>query len=239
MPVQSGSTVLDDTIKTKLRGLRPRPHIHRVSVPCKLCQKRRARRHCPGAAGEICPQCCGSERENTIDCPLTCEYLREARQHEALPPVNEADVPNMDIRLSEKFIREQEPLVFALALALKRAMEAGNAVDLDAREALEAAIQTYRTLQSGLIYESRPSNPYAMAIQDKLKEGVEELRQGLRQQGMGEMIRDADVLGVLVFLQRLERQHSNGRRRGRAFFDFLRGYLPEPEGASAPPVVIP
>jgi len=39
-------------------------------------------------------------------------------------------------------------------------------------------------------------------------------------------LRDADVLGALVFLQRLELQHNNGRRRGRAFVDFLRAYFP-------------
>ena len=39
-------------------------------------------------------------------------------------------------------------------------------------------------------------------------------------------MRDADLLGVLVFLQRLELQHNNGRRRGRAFFDFLRATFP-------------
>ena len=53
-------------------------------------------------------------------------------------------------------------------------------------------------------------------------------------------LRDADVLGVLVFLQRLELQHSNGRRKGRAFLDFLRAYLPEPEEqpATAQPSLI-
>ena len=80
-------------------------------------------------------------------------------------PISEEQLPNKDIRLSEKFIREHEPLVFTLALALKNAMEAGQAVDFDAREAMEALIRTYRTLESGLIYETRPQNPYAAAIQ--------------------------------------------------------------------------
>jgi hypothetical protein len=39
-------------------------------------------------------------------------------------------------------------------------------------------------------------------------------------------IRDSEVLGVLVFLQRLELQNNNGRRRGRAFLDMLRGFFP-------------
>jgi hypothetical protein len=34
--------------------------------------------------------------------------------------------------------------------------------------------------------------------------------------------RDTDVLAVLAFLQRLEIDRNNGRKRGRAFIDFLR-----------------
>jgi hypothetical protein len=150
----------------------------------------------------------------------------------------EADVPNMDISLSEQFIGEREPLVFALALALKRAMEVEKAVDLDAREALEAMIRTYRTLESGLIYETRPANPYAAKIQEKLLADIEELRKGIGEEIRMQMMKDADVLGVLVFMQRLERQHYNNRRRGRAFMDFLRGYLPEPQSpAETSPLV--
>jgi len=204
-----------------------------VNVPCKLCEKRRARRHCPGTDGEICPQCCGSERENTIHCPASCEYLREARFHEQPPPVPEDQIPNKDIRISEQFLREREALMFTLAVALKRAMETGDAVDFDAREALEAQIRTYRTLQSGLIYETRPANPFAAAIQRELQSAVEELREEIAEQQGMHTLRDTDVLGILVFLQRLEMQYNNGRRRGKAFRDFLTGYLPEPPEASS------
>jgi len=206
-----------------------------VNIPCKICEKRRARRHCPGVEGEICPQCCGAERENSIDCPAACEYLREARFHEQPPAVADAQIPNPDIRLSEKFLREMEPLVFILALALKRAMESGGAVDFDAREALDAEIRTYRTLQSGLIYDTRPPNPYAARIQEKLREAVEEIRKELAERNGVHTLRDADILGVLVFLQRLELQYNNGRRRGRAFHGFLTGYLPE---TPAPAVLV-
>ena len=185
--------------------------------------------------GEICPQCCGEQREITIDCPASCEYLKEARFREQPPPIAEDQVPNPDIRLSEKFLREMEPLVFTLAVALKRAMEGGSAVDFDAREGLEAEIRTYRTLQTGLIYDTRSANPYAASIQQKLREAVEEFRRELVQQSGMHTLRDADVLGVLVFLQRLEMKYNNGRRRGRAFRDFLSGYLPE---AAAPAVVV-
>ena len=133
--------------------------------------------------------------------------------------------------MSEKFIREHEPLLLTLVLALKEAMETGQAVDFDAREALEALIRTYRTLESGLIYETRPQNPYAAAIQRSLRESIEEFRKRMVEELGMHTLRDADILGTLVFVQRLEIQRNNGRRRGRAFFDFLTSYLPESPAA--------
>jgi hypothetical protein len=114
-------------------------------------------------------------------------------------------------------------------------METGGAVDFDAREALDAEIRTYRTLQTGLIYDTRAPNPYAAAIQQKLREAVEQFSKELAEQRGMVTVRDADVLGVLVFLQRLEMRYNNGRQRGRAFRDFLTGYLPE---APAPAVLV-
>jgi hypothetical protein len=115
-----------------------------------------------------------------------------------------------------------------LTLALARVMEKEHAVDSDAREALDSLIRTYRTLQSGLIYESRPTNPYAAAIQSALAKAVDDLRAKVAEESGMNTLRDADVLGTLVFLQRLELQHDNSRRRGRAFFQFLLTHFPAP-----------
>jgi hypothetical protein len=208
-----------------------------VNTPCKLCEKKRARRYCPGVGGEICPQCCGIARENTIECPLDCEHLQAARQHERPAPLSEKDFPELpkkEVRVTEQFLKDQDHLVIWLSHSLARAMESGNAVDGDAREALAALIKTYRTLESGLIYESRPQNPYAAAIQEELKAAIEELRQNLVEEAglqVSTGLKDSDILGVLVFLQRLEIQHNNGRRRGRAFLDLLRTYFPATQAA--------
>lgn len=203
-----------------------------MNVPCKICEKKRARRFCPALAGEICPSCCGTERENTIDCPLTCEYLQEARLREHPAPLAEGAVPNQDIPLTEEFLRQHDDLVVWLSSALMRAMDAAHAVDSDAREALDALIRTYRTRESGLIYETRPANPYAARLQDALKDSLEELRKEATESSGMHSLRDADILGVLVFLERFELQYANGRRRGRAFFDFLSRHfsnMPPPE----------
>jgi len=44
------------------------------------------------------------------------------------------------------------------------------------------------------------------------------------------------VLGVLVFLQRIELDRNNGRRRGRAFIDGLRGFY---SGEAEPSASLP
>lgn len=197
-----------------------------MTALCKLCNKRRARRYCPGTRGDICAVCCGTERENTIDCPADCEHLQKARRREKPPVLNPADLPNQDVRLSEQFVEEHEKAIMWLTLALARAMEKERCVDLDAREALDALIRTYRTLQSGLIYETRPQNPYAAALQVALQQSIEELRKRMTEETGMNSLRDADVLGALVFLQRMEFRNNNGRKRGRAFSDFLRTAFP-------------
>lgn len=197
-----------------------------MSVPCKLCEKKRAKRYCPGSGGEICPSCCGAERENTIDCPLDCEFLREARLHEKPAPPAVESLPNADIPLNDKFLREHEPIILFLCLTLRTSMESSKAVDSDAREALDALIRTYRTLESGLIYESRPTNPFAAEVQEGLKKGIEELKKMVAEESGVQSLRDSEILGCLVLLERLELEYNNGRRRSRAFLDFLRTSFP-------------
>lgn len=203
---------------------------------CALCETRKPRRWCPGVRGEICAPCCGAEREVSVDCPFDCEYLREARRHDRQPDVDPDRFPNRDVRVTEEFLLRNEALVIFLGQSLFRsAAEAAGAVDLDIREALEAMIRTHRTLESGLIYETRPANPFAAAVQQALQANLEEFRRRMIERSGLHTLRDAEVLGVLVFLQRLEIQHNNGRRRGRAFLDFLRGYFDR----DASPIVVP
>src|SRR5437899_10325772 len=87
-------------------------------VTCKICQTRRPRRYCPGVEGDICSICCGTEREVTISCPLECEHLRESRLREKMPDVNPDNFPNRDVRITEQFLSEHEPLVLFLSISL-------------------------------------------------------------------------------------------------------------------------
>jgi hypothetical protein len=137
------------------------------------------------------------------------------------------DFPNQDIRVSDRFLTEREPLLIFLASPLTQAsLEADGANDFDIRDALQSLIQTYRTLQTGLYYETRPPNPIAGRIYAHLQQRVAEFREEVAQEQGIHSIRDNDILGLLVFLERLELQHNNGRRKGRAFLQFLKQFFP-------------
>jgi hypothetical protein len=213
------------------------------SMACAICELRKPRRYCPGVRGDICSLCCGNEREQTVSCPLSCEYLREARMREKLPEVDPKAVPNLDIKITERFLAENEPVLIFVAGTLAAAALGSNmqheVIDFDVREALEALIKTYRTRESGLFYDTRPANPIAGALYADLMQNIEAFQQDLAKRGGVGSVRDVTILGMLVFLQRLEFQHNNGRRRGRAFLDFLRQQFPSKPAEPAPSLLHP
>ena len=201
-------------------------------MKCRLCEMRKPRRYCPGVSGDICSICCGDKREVTVDCPLDCPYLAEARLHEKLIEIVPEEVPNRDIRVPEEFLRDHEPLlIFLGAKILEAALATRGAADSDVREALESMIRTLRTLQSGLYYETKPDNPVAASVQQKVQEGVEALRKELSEKG-APALRDAEILGTLVFLQHLAIARNNGRLHGRAYLSYLYAHFPhKPQNA--------
>jgi len=192
-------------------------------MKCKICQSRRPRRECPGVRGDICAVCCGTEREVTVNCPLDCAYLADARLHEKALEIDPEQVPNKDVRISESFLRDHSELLAVAGSALFQvSADTPGTADGDVAEALDALVRTYRTMDSGLIYETRPSNLMAAAIQQRVREQIGQYQQQRRERLGMETLRDADVLGVLVFFQRLLFTNNNGRKRGRAFLDLLR-----------------
>jgi len=146
-------------------------------MSCAICHTRRPKRFCPGVRGEICTICCGTEREVTVDCPLDCIYLREAHQHEKIEPTDPHNFPNQDIRVTEDFLRDHEPLLLFLARTLlDAALATSGAVDFDVREALDGLVRTYRTLKRGGYYETMPANPIAANICRVVQIGIGEFR---------------------------------------------------------------
>jgi hypothetical protein len=206
-------------------------------MTCAICETRRPRRACPGVNGDICAICCGTEREVTVSCPLDCEYLQEARRREPVRDSVPEELPNSDVQVTERLIRDNEDLLNTLGRGLVHAALQVGAVDADAHEALAALARTYRTLQSGVFYATRPNGAFAAALYDAVQQVATQFREEEKRRGVTHT-RDADLLGILVFLQQVEHERSNGRPRGRAFIDALRGHyetsasVPSPERSS-------
>lgn len=196
-------------------------------VLCKICGKRRARRACPAVQGDICAICCGTEREVSLSCPLECEWLQEAhRREKAVPSGNELSNPDIDV--TEEFIRSHEELLlFSIYSLFQAALRAPNAVDADVIAALEALIQTHRTLESGLVYETRAENRIAAAVQQSFAASLADYQKTRTEREHLSSYRNAEILGVLVFLHRFALQNQNGRPRGRMYLDLLRQMVPE------------
>jgi hypothetical protein len=194
-------------------------------VPCAICHTRKPRRYCPAVNGEICPVCCATGREESIDCPLGCEYLRDAHRHEKKPAIDASDIPNQDIKITQSFLAGNQVFLAYVAVALFDNVNGWpETTDWDIRDALNALIRTYRTLRTGLYYESKPDNLYAARISTGVQSKIAFIKQEEIAATGKSTVHDATILGVLTFLQRLEYSRNNGRRRSRAFIDFLSGF---------------
>jgi hypothetical protein len=208
-------------------------------LACQLCEKRKARRYCPAVRGDICPVCCGEQREETLDCPLDCEHLQEARTYEKLPELDRTQMPYPEIEVRDSFLDRNDHLLrFLGGVLLESALSSPQVIDEDLRECLDSLARTYKTLETGLLYETVPSNIIAAAIYRRLQDQLRQYRELMRRETGVATVRDADILGVLVFLLRLEVGYRNGRRRSRAFIDLLRRHF-EPGAISASPHASP
>src|SRR5215472_8575067 len=117
-------------------------------LSCAICEKRKEKRFCPAVHGRICPQCCGEQREVTLDCPSECVYLRQARQHEKPRPVAELDTEALfpKVEIGDAFIYEQEPLILGLSYSLAKSARSGRSMgDSDLITALTALVRSYET----------------------------------------------------------------------------------------------
>ncbi len=202
------------------------------TILCAICKKKKARRECPGVHGWICAPCCGAEREVTVDCPLDCVYLREARRHEPEQTPLAENIPFPGIEVGDAFLDEHGQLIGLIAFQLLRsALAHPKTTDNDLQAAIEKLVQTYETLSSGIYYESLPEEGAQIAVFRDLKKFFDEFQEKERQKGSLTRLKESDVIQALVFLSRLGVLHSNQRARGRAFIDFLRRLYPESASA--------
>jgi hypothetical protein len=200
-------------------------------LSCAICEVRKEKRFCPAIHGRICPQCCGEQREVTLDCPSDCPYLRQAREHEKPRPREQFDRASLflQVEISEQFTYEREHLLMGLSYALAQAAHAERSLnDQDLISALMAMCTSYeRLVNSGLHYEQPLTGVAQHAVAAQVQEMLKQFREAEQKQLGFSRLHDSDVLKSLVFLLRLAHGRTSGRPKSRAVIDFLFAQFPE------------
>ena len=214
-------------------------------MSCAICEERKEKRFCPAVHGKICSQCCGEQREVTLDCPSDCPYLQQSREHakehngQFGEQEREALFPEVEI--NEQFLYEREELILGLSFALAKSARADRSLaDRDLIAAVSSLANSYQTLvNSSLIYEPAIANVAQQNIVRDIAREVEtmvrEFRAAEQQQIGHTRLRDSEVLKALVFLLRMGLGRTSGRPKSRAFVDFLFAQFPEKHSAIVGP----
>jgi hypothetical protein len=209
------------------------------SLACAICEIRKEKRFCPAVHGRICSQCCGEQREVTLDCPSDCPYLIQAREHEKPRPADQLDPAALFLKIEvpDQFMYEREHLLMGLTFALAKAARGDrNLNDRDLIGGISALANRYeRLVNSGLHYEQPLASEARRRVAIEVENMLKEYREA-EQKHMGySSLRESDVLKALVFLVRLAHGRTSGRLKSRAFVDFLYAQFPEKDSAVLTP----
>jgi hypothetical protein len=209
------------------------------SVSCAICEKRKEKRFCPAIHGRICPQCCGEQREVTLDCPGDCVYLQQAREHEkprGVADLNQADL-FLQVEVGDQFLYQREHLIMGLTFALAKSIRADRSLkDSDLIAALTSLTKTCETLvNSGLHYETPIASAAQQAVAAEVQNMLKEYREAEQKHVGYVQLRDSEVLRALVFMVRMAHGRTSGRPKSRAFVDFLLAQFPEKTSGVASP----
>jgi hypothetical protein len=204
-------------------------------LSCAICETRKEKRFCPAVHGRICPQCCGEQREVTLDCPLDCPYLRQAREHEKPRAADQIDPAGLflQVEVSDQFMYEKEHLLMGLTYALAKAARADRSLhDQDLIATLTMLASSYeRRVNSGLHYEQPLTSESQRRAAAEVETMVKEYREAEQKHVGYSSLHDSDVLKALVFLLRLAYGRTSGRPKSRALVEFLFAQFPEKESA--------
>jgi hypothetical protein len=200
-------------------------------LACAICEIRKEKRFCPAVHGRICPNCCGTEREVSLDCPGDCVYLLQARRNQRPGEISDDDQPEVvrTMRITGDMLVRHKTLFANLMGALTICSRRDRSLhDRDLIAGLSALAQGYEVrAKSGLLYQPATANPVQQHISDELQKAIVDYEKIARQQTGYSSVRDSDVLPMIVVVLRVALSHTSGRPLARGFMDFLAEEFPE------------
>src|SRR6516225_3186296 len=189
-------------------------------MTCPICEIRKEKRFCAAVHGRICAQCCGEQREVTLDCPIDCPYLQQAREHEKPRAADQIDPAGLflQIAVSDQFMYEKEHLLMGLTFALAKSARSDRSLDdQDLIAALSMLATSYqRRINSGLHYEQTLTSESQRRVTMEVETMVKEYREAEQKHVGYSSLKDSEVLKALVFLLRLAHGRTSGRPKSRA-----------------------
>jgi hypothetical protein len=141
------------------------------------------------------------------------------------------------VEIGEQFLYEHEHLIMGLSYALAKSAQADRLInDADLIAALSSLAKKQETLvNSGLHYETPITSLSQQAVVAEVHKMLKEYREAEQKHLGYSRLHDSDVLGALVFLLRMGYARTSGRRKARAFVDFVLAQFPEKQSALATP----
>jgi hypothetical protein len=206
---------------------------------CVLCDRRKARRHCPAKGNSICTQCCGEKRVLEIPCPEICEYLQIGRKHEEeeygrLLRIANANHPERNGRVIQSYYEVAAHLEYTLA---KERLSSRQLTDQDAVQALDLLIETYKTEENGILFEKTSDNLRIDALRRELRTVIESYRNP-KGKGQAGVVDPKEVrlplhaaMDCLKFLRDMAKGHVEERISPAGFLNLLARIIPRESGS--------
>ena len=214
-------------------------------MKCPLCGKRRAKRSCPAGDSLICAQCCGEKRVLEIDCPESCKFLKAGREREAED--YRKHLQKMDPMSQEKHRKvlfDHQSVIAHLEYAISRQrILARDLCDRDVVQAVNSLLETYRTEDTGLIYERTEDNLRIESLRRELREIIESYRNPEGEEGEGIVnpsntrLQLGAAISCLEFIRSLASSYLKDRDSGSGYVDFLARIVPRKEAQKS--IIVP
>jgi len=196
-------------------------------MKCVACSERKGKRSCPASGALICTKCCGEKRILEIDCPESCEYLKEGRAREASANYSRHLRPSDPVKAAryQRVIEELGEVLANLEFVVAQEKRSSRYLtDRDAAEAVDLLLQTLRTEDKGILYEHTSNNLQAEPLRRELRDAIRKHRYPEEQGARG--IRLADAMDCLELIRDMIDSNMKTSLSPTAYVDLLRRMLP-------------
>ncbi|MEJ2111672.1 MAG: hypothetical protein P8Z37_17535 [Acidobacteriota bacterium] len=214
-------------------------------MKCDLCEKRKAKRSCPAKNGFICAPCCGEKRVLELDCPETCPYLIAGRKHESdeFGKLLQSQDPQIREK-SRKVLTEHQDVIAHLEYTIAQfRLSSRDLSDKDVSKAVDLLLHTYRTEDSGILYEKDADDLRVDSLRRDLREVLETYRNPDSENANGiidsghDRLKLQGAIECLELIQLMVDVYRNYRDSDSGYVDFLARMTPRKETKSS--IIVP